>query len=306
MKKASVLISGGSGLIGKYLTQMLVERDYRVALFSRSLTSGHHLNVYNWDIKKGEVEQEAIESADYIIHLTGANIGVNRWFLARKKEIYNSRIDSTKLLYDSLKKLNKGLKGFISASAIGYYGMQSEMECSELCSPGQGFLADVCTKWENQIPQLQSLSGRVLTIRIGVVFGRVGGIFPQLYRQSRMHTGGRLGNGEQWVSWIHIYDLVYGIMYLLNDEKANGIFNLVAPNPVKQKTLAAMMSELGRTGFQLDAPAFIIRLLLGEFGKELLLGGQKVVAGKLIRQGFVFRFPDLRQALNDMFDPYES
>ena len=125
-----------------------------------------------------------------------------------------------------------------------------------------------------------------------------------MLKQARRHTGGALGSGKQYISWIHIYDLIYGILYLMNEEKAEGVYNLVAPKPIRQKELAAMISKGSGHGFQLPAPAFILRLALGEFGKELLLGGQKVSPAKMIRQGFVFKYLTAEQALEDMFDPY--
>lgn len=303
-----VLVTGASGFIGSQLIQAMLDLDYDVVAVSRNIDSTRKsipekVQVVSWE---GSDLLTAVKSSDAIINLAGEPISRFPWKKARKRAIINSRLLAVQRLQHILSVIGNWTGVFVQASAIGYYGNQAEKECSELCSLGDGFLAGVCSKWENQVPQLQSLSNRVITIRIGVVFGRNGGIFPQLHRQSRMHIGGRIGKGEQWVSWIHIYDLVYGIIFLLNDEKAKGIFNLVAPHPVKQKALSAMIKETGGTGFQIKTPAFMIRLLLGEFGRELLLGGQKVSAGKLIRQGFVFRFPDARQALIDIYDPYQS
>jgi hypothetical protein len=303
-----VLVTGASGFIGSQLIEAMLDLDYNVVAVSRNIESAREsvpekVQVVSWE---GSGLLQAVKSSDAIINLAGEPISRFPWKKTRKRAILNSRLLAVQRLQHILSVIGDWNGVFIQASAIGYYGKQTEKECSEMCSSGDGFLATVCSKWENQVPQLQSLSNRVITIRIGVVFGRDGGIFPQLLRQSRMHTGGRIGKGEQWLSWIHIYDLVYAIIFLLNDEKAKGIFNLVAPHPVKQKTLSSMIKEKAGTGFQLRAPAFVIRLILGEFGRELLLAGQKVSAGKLIRQGFVYKFPDARQALKDLFDPYQS
>jgi uncharacterized protein (TIGR01777 family) len=303
-----VLVTGASGFIGRHLITALLEMDYEVIAVSRNMSSASEIfpqkvHVIDWETNELRL---SVKSSDAIINLAGESIGRFPWNKARKRTIMNSRILASQRLSHALAVIGDWNGTFIQASAIGFYGNQSEKECSELCDSGHGFLAEVCRKWESQTSQLESFSGRLITARIGVVMGRDGGVFPQLQRQARLHVAGRLGSGEQWMSWIHIYDLVYGILYLLNDEKAKGIFNLVAPHPVKQKALSAMMSETGKSGFQIPAPAFILRILLGDFGKELILSGQKVSAGKLIRQGFVYKYPDLRQALNDLYNPYNS
>jgi len=174
-----------------------------------------------------------------------------------------------------------------------------------MCKHGDGFLADVCARWESYVPQFEALADRVITLRMGVVLGKDGGMVPELLRQSKRHMAGVLGSGDQWISWIHIYDLIYGMIYLMIDEKAKGIFNMVAPEAIRQKEFVSLLQKTSGTGYQLSAPAFIIRLLLGEFGKELLLSGQKVSAAKMIRQGFMFKYPGTEEALDDIFKPYE-
>lgn len=303
-----VLVTGATGFIGKHLINALLDLDYDVTVVSRDSIAAHSvfpsgIRIIEWE---GNDLLASVKSSQAIINLAGESIARFPWNSERKRAIMNSRLLASQRLHHVLSVLGNWNGVFIQASATGFYGNQAEMECSELCVAGNGFLANVCSKWESQVQEMESIAGRVITIRIGVVFGKEDGIFPQLLRNARMHIGGRLGKGEQWVSWIHVYDLVYGIIFLLNDETAKGIFNLVAPHPVKQKALSAMIRETAGTGFQFKAPAFMIRLLFGEFGRELLLGGQKVSAGKMIRQGFVYKFPDTRQALSDMFDPYQS
>jgi len=193
---------------------------------------------------------------------------------------------------------------FIQASAIGYYGNRPSGECSEMCNSGDGFLAEVCNKWESNVPAFEELVERTITLRIGLVLGKYDGVFPELMKQSKRHMAGVMGSGKQWMSWIHIYDLVYATLYLINDEKAKGVYNMVAPKPHTQKEFSAMLKESSGAGFQLSSPAFLLRTLLGEFGKELLLNGQKVSAAKLIRQGFLFRFSEAGSAIEDILDPY--
>jgi uncharacterized protein (TIGR01777 family) len=307
-KIMKVLVTGASGFIGRHLINALLDMGYEVIAVSRNIASARKslpagVHVIDWETNELRM---SVKSSDAIINLAGESISRFPWTKARKRAILNSRILAAQRLGHTLSVIGNWNGTFIQASAIGFYGNQTEKECSELCAAGKGFLAEVCIKWESQKSQLQSLANRLITIRIGVVLGSDGGIFPQLHRQARIHAAGKLGGGKQWMSWIHIYDLVYGILYLLNDANAKGIYNLVAPHPVRQKALSVMMSEIGGTGFQFPAPAFIIRLLLGEFGRELLLNGQKVSAGKLVRQGFIYKYPELRLALNDLYNPYQS
>jgi len=200
--------------------------------------------------------------------------------------------------------LKKRPKIFIQASAIGYYGNRTSDNCSELCVSGDGFLADVCSKWESYVPQMEEILDRVVTVRIGVVLGRDGGMLPVLLKQSRKHLAGIVGKGDQWISWIHIYDLVYAILYLMNDDKARGVFNLTAPAPVQQIEFSHLLQSKSGNKIQLQAPGFVIRIFLGEFGKELLLTGQKASAARLARQGFLFKYNTVEEALSDIIRPY--
>ena len=231
-----VLVTGATGFIGNFLVNVLLEQDYDVITVSRDTEAARSVlpsgvRVIGWE---GNDLLVAAKSSGAIINLAGESIAGFPWNGERKRKILNSRLIASQRLRHVLSLIGDWSGVFIQASAIGIYGNQQDMECSELCVPGYGFLADVCSRWESQVPDLQSLAKRVITIRIGVVLGKDGGIFPQLLKQQRMHTGGKLGSGEQWISWIHIYDLVYGILFLLNDEKAKGVYNLVAPHPVKQ------------------------------------------------------------------------
>jgi len=194
----------------------------------------------------------------------------------------------------------------IQASAIGYYGNRNVEDCSEMCKEGKGFLAEVCTKWESTVPKFEEMLERVITVRIGVVLGKDGGMLPEMLKQSKRHLAGTIGSGEQWMSWIHIYDLVYAILYLMNDEKVRGIYNLVAPEPIRQKDFVQMLKDYSGRRMQFPVPSFLVRMLLGDFGREMLLSGQKVVAGKLLRQGFLYKYPTAGQALENIRDPFQA
>ncbi len=303
-----VVLTGASGFIGKHLITALLEQGYSVTAVSRNVAQARdrlpsRVRVIGWE--NSELKA-AMESSDIVINLAGESIASGTWSHKRKKAIINSRLLAAQRLYLALETIKVKPKVFLQASAIGIYGNRNTEECSELCRPGEGFLAEVCSKWESYIPQMEHLVDRLVTIRIGVVLGKEGGIIPELLKQSKKHLAGVLGTGDQWISWIHIYDLVYAILYLMNDEKAKGYFNLTAPQAVQQKEFAHLFKRITGNKIQLPAPAFMIRMLLGEFGKELLLGGQKVSSAKLTRQGFPFKYIHASDALQDILRPYPS
>lgn len=301
-----ILITGASGFIGQSLIPALQEQGNEIIAVTRNRDEVSHMlpaavSLIGWD--KHEL-RAALEEADVVINLAGETIASPPWNKKKKTAIMNSRLLAAQRLHQAISTISNKPSVFIQASAIGYYGHRTDMECSEATPAGEGFLAEVCRKWESYVPELDKLNLRTITIRIGVVLGKYGGAFPELLKQSKRHLAGTLGSGQQWMSWIHIYDLVYAILFLINDAGASGVFNMVAPKPVRQKEFAAEMKKAGESGFQLPAPGFMLRLLLGEFGKEVLLSGQKVSASKLIRQGFLFRFNELKPAMEDLFDPF--
>jgi uncharacterized protein (TIGR01777 family) len=246
----------------------------------------------------------ALGETDVVINLAGETIASPPWNKKKKTAILNSRMLAAQRLHQAISTISNKPAVFIQASAIGFYGHQPEKECLEATPSGDGFLAEVCRKWELHVPEMEQLIPRTITVRIGVVLGKYGGAFPELLKQSKRHLAGKLGSGEQWMSWIHIYDLVYAILFLINDPGANGVYNMVAPKPVRQKEFASILKNTSGSGMQLAAPAFMLKLILGEFGKEVLLNGQKVSASKLVRQGFMFRFMELGPAFDDLLDPY--
>ncbi len=303
-----VLITGATGFIGRNLITVLLGQGYEIVAVSRDIkkaaeklpASVQHIN---WD---NNTLRAALETVDVVINLAGEPISSRPWDKKKKTAITNSRLLAAQRLKQALGTIINKPALFIQASAIGYYGDRKNEDCSEMCKHGEGFLADVCTRWESYVPQFESLADRVITLRIGVVLGKDGGMVQELLKQSRKHMAGVLGSGDQWISWIHIYDLIYGMIYLMINEKAKGIFNLVAPGAIRQREFVSLLKKASGAGFQLSAPAFIIRLMLGQFGNELLLRGQKVSAAKMIRQGFLFKHPTAKQALDDIFKPYET
>jgi len=297
-----IMITGATGFIGRHLTGHLLEKGHGLTIVTRDIAGARDMYpdaaaVIDWE---HNALKAALDSVDAVINLAGASIASGRWTKARRETILNSRLMAAQRMVNALGELNQRPRIFIQASAIGYYGHRPEGECTEESLPGEGFLAEVCRQWESHVPMLQDLIDRVVTIRIGVVLGRDGGMLRELLRQSKRCLAGVAGSGDQWISWIHMHDLVSAITSLLEDDRANGIFNLTAPKPVTQREFSRMLGEITGRKLQLGAPGFVIKKALGQFGRELLLEGQKVKPARLENAGFDFLFQDAGNALRDL------
>ncbi|MEO9483263.1 MAG: TIGR01777 family oxidoreductase [Ekhidna sp.] len=295
----TVLITGGTGLVGEKLSELLSLKSYKVTHLSRNPTQKHYHTFY-WDPKKGEIEDEAITSADAIIHLAGAGVSDKRWSEDWKKEIYNSRIDSTRLLKNKVAKLNPNLRHFISASAIGYYGWDTgDRLVDETSQRGDGFLADVVVDWEKEVDTFEELSIPVSKIRIGIVLSEKGGALVELMKPIKRYVGAPLSPGDQFMSWIHMKDLC-GIFVHTLENSNSGIFNGVAPNPHTNKEFTEQVaSQLKKPLWLPNVPKFVLRLIVGEMA-DILVGGNRVSSRKVERTGFNFQFATLDDALQDL------
>lgn len=297
-----ILLTGATGFIGRKLIQILLQEDYEVTVVSRDPVSAAQtlpteVKIISWD---NQGLMEALASTTAVVNLAGEPITGKRWTSSKKVSIMNSRLLAAQRLASALRSRGNENIVYLQASAIGYYGNTDEKLCMESTPSGSGFLAEVCRKWESQVPEIEKHQKRVVSLRIGLVLGSDGGFLPEVLKQSNRRTAGKMGNGQQWYSWIHIYDLIYAIMYLMNNDKASGPFNLVAPEPVRQKDLFKSVNSLNKRSLQFPAPAFLLKTVLGQMGKELILNGQKVSSSKLIRQGFIFKYIKVDDALQDL------
>ena len=297
--KQNVLISGGSGLVGMKLSKLLADKGHHVAHLSRNPTKGVYPSFY-WDVKKMEIDEQAVKEADVIIHLAGASVAGKRWSQEWKKEIYDSRIDSTQLLYESVKKYNPQLTKFISASAIGFYGWDTgDQVVTELQEKGEGFLADVVEDWEKEVKKFKDLGIKTSLLRIGIVLSTEGGALVEMKRPIDWGLGAPLGSGKQLMSWIHIDDLCQQFIHLM-ESQAEGIYNGVAPQPVTNKQFTKQLAKaLSKPCFLPNVPPFMLSLIVGEMA-VILLGGNRVSSKKIEDTGFNFRFPSLDSALKDL------
>lgn len=297
-----VLITGGTGLVGSHLTHLLIENNYNVSHLSRSANNDGPVKTYAWDIEKQTMDPEALAKADYVIHLAGANVSAHRWTKDYKHKILQSRTASARLLYKTVNGLKKhSIKAFISASGINIYGDDTgSAEIIESSPHGDGFLAEVCEKWEAGADNMKELGMRVVKLRTGVVLSSEGGALVKIATPVKLGAGAPLGSGKQYVSWIHIHDLCRMYQASMENEKYEGAYNAVAPRPVTNEELTkAIAKVLGKPLFLPNVPAFALKLAFGELA-NIVLGGSKLSSQKIEETGFNFQYRDVESALRNL------
>nr|WP_314865835.1 TIGR01777 family oxidoreductase [uncultured Flavobacterium sp.] len=299
--KKNVVLTGGTGFIGKKLTQLLLENGFSVSILSRTAKKNlEGISYFQWDVDAGTIDEQAIVNADYVIHLAGENIGAKRWTTARKKAILDSREKSTQLLYACLQKNNKQLEAFISASGVGIYGaITDELVCTELTPAASDFLGTVCQKWESATVPIRDLGIRTVQIRTALVLGKGDGVLQQLLPLFRYKLGSAIGSGKQYMPWIHIDDLCRIYLAAITNSEMQGPYNAAVndstTNTVFSNTLAKV---IGYTIWMPNVPAFVLQLALGQIA-QLVLKGRRVASDKIEKTGFQFRFTNLEKALKD-------
>ena len=298
-----VLISGGTGMIGTRLAEMLIDAGYEVALLSRQSGTGHYRS-FRWDLRAGTIDEAAIPYADYVINLAGSSVSDGKWTEERKHEILTSRLGGTALLAHELAKDGHQVRAFISASAIGIYGDSGDQVVNEETPPAlaSDFLVDVSQRWELAAHEVERLSIRTIITRIGIVLSSEGGALVPLARTVKMMAGAPLGTGRQYMSWIHLDDLCRLMIQMLEEPQWQGIYNAVAPNPVTNKEFTeTLASVLHRPLVLPKVPEFALNLMMGEMS-EIVLASQRVSAEKVLRQGFTFEYPHLKPALESFYE----
>jgi uncharacterized protein (TIGR01777 family) len=295
----SILITGGTGLIGKHLCNVLRSKGYNILILSRNKTNNP--NTYYWNISENYIDPKAIQTADYVIHLAGSGIADKRWTKKIKKELIDSRVKSANLLFSKIKTLNPNLKAFISASGIGYYGtITSEKIFKETDASGNDFLATVCKVWEEASNQFNSLNIRTVILRTGVVFSKKGGAFEKMSQPIKLGFGSPIGTGNQYIPWIHIDDLCNMYVEAIENNELNGIYNAVASDYVTNEFLTKSIATiLDKKAWLPNVPSFILKLIFGEMA-VILLEGSRVSAEKIKSTGFKFKYPFLLEALKDL------
>ncbi|MCL5291198.1 MAG: TIGR01777 family oxidoreductase [Actinobacteria bacterium] len=296
------LITGGTGFIGKHLARELLSAGHKVVVLSRDKAKavkelGNEIEIVVWRGTEG-LPLNALQGVDCVVNLAGESIGSGRWTRAKKERIVASRVDTTRALTNSIKERTDKPKVFVSASAIGFYGPCGDEELTEGSPAGGDFLARVAKTWESEAYKTESPETRVATVRIGVVLGH-GGALEQMIPPFRLCLGGPIGSGKQWVSWIHVNDLVGLIRFVMENDAVKGPVNATAPNPVRMEELCKALGQVMKRPAMLRTPEFLLRLIFGEMA-DLLLNGQRVLPRKALEMGYEFQFPTARSALEEV------
>ncbi|MDO9039363.1 MAG: TIGR01777 family oxidoreductase [Lutibacter sp.] len=295
----SILVTGGTGLIGKKLCELLRKKGYNVGVLSRNQHTKP--NNYYWNTETLYIDAKAIVEADYIIHLAGEGIADKRWTPQRKKDLINSRVKTANLLFEKVKELNPNLKGFIAASGIGYYGATtSEKIYEENDAGGEDFISEICKVWEKASLQFDAINIRTVIFRTGVVLSKEGGALEKLSKPIKLGVGAPIGSGEQYIPWIHLNDLCNMYVEAIENNEIKGIYNAVAPEHVTNKSLTKIIAnKLNKPLWLPNIPSFVIKLLLGKMA-VIILEGSRVSSEKIMVTGFKFKFPNIKEALQKL------
>ena len=298
---AKVLITGGTGVVGMALSGLLQSSGFEVRHLSRKVNGDESYPTFLWDIAAGTIDSKAFEGVDRIIHLAGAPIADEKWTESRKQEILDSRIKSAELLHSTCKAGNIKLKQFVSASAIGWYPLiLSEETHDETSAIGNGFLADVCEKWEEAADQFDEIATNVVKLRIGMVLTQNAGALTQISRPIRFYLGAGLGSGKQYMSWIHLTDVARMFEHVVQNN-LNGVYNAVGPEPTtNQEFMQTLADVIDRPILLPNVPEFVIRLLFGP-SAEMVLRGVPLSSNKICQTGFEFLYPTLNSSLFDIY-----
>jgi len=295
-----VLITGGLGFVGTQLSIRLVEKGHQVTVVDHSpqprTYTPQEVRYVSADTTVKGAWQEEIQAQDAVVNLAGTSI-FRRWNDETKQLIHDSRVLTTRNVAEAMPKEKVSL--LCSTSAVGYFGFRGDEKLTEGDAPGDDFLARVCVDWEREAHKAADKGVRVVIARFGIVLGKTGGALGQMIPAFKKFVGGPLGSGKQWFSWIHMEDLLNAFLFCFENQDIHGPVNLCSPNPVRNRELAKALGKvLSRPSF-LTTPAFMLRLVLGEFG-SVLLGGQKVNPAKLLKHGFVFHYPEITDALEEI------
>jgi hypothetical protein len=292
-----IVIAGGTGLVGRALENCFQSAGDDVAVLTRGESSG---NQVHWDGETTDGWLDRVDGCDVVVNLAGDNLAAGRWTAAKKQRIIDSRICSTKAVAAAIEQVKKKPRLLLQASAIGFYGDRGDEDLDENSALGHGFLADTCKKWEEALGKLETPDTRVVIMRLGVVLDRKGGIVKKLVGPFKGFVGGHLGSGSQWLSWIHIKDVVGAVEYFIHNENLAGIYNITSPYQATSREFSKCLGKVLRRPSWLHMPAFAARAIFGDMADQMLLAGQKVSPRRLLDAGYSFQFSDLNRALEDI------
>ncbi len=294
-----ILITGSTGLLGSALVARLEKDAHTIVRMVRDRQKVGPGHVYWSSEAPDPIDREALEGFDAVVHLAGETVA-QRWSPERKHRIRNSRVQGTGILVQNFRELGHPPKVMLCASAIGYYGERGDEVVNEQSPRGKGFLSSVCRDWEDAALSYADTGARVVCMRLGVVLGRGGGALAKMLPPFRLGLGGVLGPGTQYMSWIHLQDVVGAIHYMLENEDLAGPVNLAAPNPVTNREFTRTLGKVLKRPTVFPLPGFLLQFAMGEMARETLLSSTRVEPAALVQAGFRFSFPQLRPALEDL------
>jgi uncharacterized protein (TIGR01777 family) len=301
-----ILVSGSTGFLGSTLVAAMERKGHTLVPLTRP-ESGQRTttvappHIVRWNPVKGEFDAAAAEGFDALVHLAGASIADGRWDDQRKNLLRTSRIDATRQLMAALSKMQHPPRVIVAASAVGYYGNRADETLTEASAPGSGFLADLCQEWETETARGAEFGARVVSLRFGIILSEHGGALPRIVLPFEFGAGGRLGTGKQWMSWLTLAEAVNMIQFTLAKSALVGPVNAVSPSPIQNSEFTRVLAKALHRPALFPAPAFALRLALGEMADALLLSSQRVAPSKLEQNGYKFMRPDLPQALAEIF-----
>ncbi|MER3416745.1 MAG: TIGR01777 family protein [Gemmataceae bacterium] len=292
-----IAVSGSHGLIGSALVQALAQAGHEVVRLVRDGAGGTGIA---WDPERGTLDRSALEGIDAVVHLAGYGIAERRWTAPVKELIRSSRVNGTRLLATALADMVRRPQVLVAASAIGYYGDRRDTWLEEDSEPGTGFLADVCRAWEAAAEPARAAGIRTVTARIGIVLSPEGGALQRMLLPFKLGLGGRIGSGQQYMSWVACDDVVAAIQFAIEQSSLAGPVNVVAPEPVTNREFTQVLARVLRRPAFLPLPSFLARLAFGEMADALLLASTRVRPRRLLEAGYTFRFPTLEAALRHL------
>ena len=293
-----IFLTGGRGFIGRPLRKELVLNGHELFLLTRTKKEGNEsLHYIQWSKHDPPDLSELMNQIDVVINLAGEHLSNKRWTKEQKELIRSSRVDITRLVVDGINNATKKPKKLISASAVGIYGNRHNEKLTEASSLGKSFLASVCKEWESETQKAQT---NVAILRLGVVLGKGGGALEKMMPPFKMYIGGHLGSGKQWMSWVHLKDVIGLIKFAIENDNVAGILNATSPNPVTNKEFSDTLGKVLHRPSFIPIPGLALRLLFGKIANEVLLSGQKVYPQRALEYGYKFKHTELEKALKDV------
>ena len=299
-----IVVTGATGFIGRALCNELAKEHNVTALTRRpekaSVLFERPVDIIRWNLKDTNGWERSLNGSDAIVNLAGTNLASGRWSKKFEAEILDSRIQASKVLIQAIKNSKVKPKSIITASAIGFYGNRADEKLDEESRGGLGFLAGVAQKIEDHSREFENLGLRSVVIRTGIVLGSSGGALPKMIMPFKLYLGGYWGSGGQWMSWISLADEVAAIKFLIENSNLYGAFNLISPEPMRNRQLFQILAKVLKKPCWLPIPAFILKIIFGEIADELFLASQRVYPDKLIDAGFEFKYPELKKVLESI------